>query len=373
MNTVRVNKATEEDFRLLQDEWRSLLCDCDNNSLFNSWEWQYHWWKTWSSELGLKLQLLLARNDAGKLCGIAPLYCYTEKHFGGLFTVNRLQFIGCSANISATVRSEYLTFIFKRECGDIVNKLLDAIDRDKNWSMMHLSDMLTSSYFFAYLMSVQGISGKYYIRATLKDVGVKIDTTQDFNLYKDSIGKSIRLDSFNRFERLTKLGNLNNTASTLSKGLRLINEFHIKRWHKRCFNDKALEFHEGLKEYDGLREGINFSQINLDSVPISVIYNIDYNGVRYNLQMGFGELPDKKLSLGYLQLGKSIQEAFASCKVKVFDLLAGSGKNSFYKERYKGEQYRLYSLQIIRSKRLIILYKSYDMIKYFFFLRKKSK
>lgn len=367
MDDYVIEQATEEQFASMKDEWMGLLESYEDATLFNTWEWQYTWWKTWSKDLEGELYLILARDQYGELVGLAPLYRYKRTVLGGLFNYHKLQFIGSSVSVMPTVRSEYLDFIFASQYQSVVQSLLMYLLSSAHWSKALFSDIRTNSYLFASLTN-ENIMGKgYYVRATLKDVGVIINTTESFEGYKKSLGKNTRLAFYNRRKRLESVGTLqvlNNNQLSIKESLSILNQFHIERWGRHCFDEKALFFHQNLTTMDAFSGNVQFSTILLDGKPISIIYNIDYKGIRYNLQLGFTMLEDKKLSVGNLQLGYAIENAFSAVDIYFFDLLAGTGKKSFYKERLKGRSYRLYTLEIIRPPLMRLIYRSYDICRY---------
>jgi hypothetical protein len=367
MDDYVIEQATEEQFASMKDEWMGLLESYEDATLFNTWEWQYTWWKTWGKDLEGELYLILARNQYGELVGLAPLYRYKRAVLGGLFNYHKLQFIGSSMNLMPTVRSEYLNFIFASQYQSVVQSLLMYLLSSVHWSKALFSDIRTNSNLFASLTNEYIMGKSYYVRATSKDVGVIINTTESFEGYKKSLGKHTRLVFYNRKKRLENTGKLqifNNSRLCTRESLRMLNQFHIERRGRHCFDEKALFFHQSLIAMDVFSDNVQFSTISLDDIIISIIYNIDYNGVRYNLQLGFTILEDKKLSMGNLQLGYAIEDAFSATDVYYFDLLAGMGKNSFYKERLKGKSYRLYTLEIIRSPLMRLIYRSYDICRY---------
>jgi len=358
--------ASVEQFESMKDEWTQLLEYYDDATLFNTWEWQYTWWDTWGCDLGGELYLVLAKNKSGELIGIAPMYKYKYCALKGMLNYYKIQFIGSSASLKGTVRSEYLDFICASDDPLVVQVLWDYIYSDTHWSKALLPDIRTNSILFANI-SNKDFMGRCYVRAILKDVGVKIDTTYSLDKYKKELGKNTRLASFNRRKRLEKLGEISIVCgSKLRKEnpLSLLNAFHDERWGKHCFDDQAKLFHENITSLEAVVNGVKFCEILLNGNPVSIVYNIDYKGVRYNIQLGFTALDDKKISVGSLQLGYAIEDAFNTQGVNCFDLLAGDGKNSFYKKRFHGKSYRLYTLEVIRSPLLGFIYRGYDIFRY---------
>ncbi len=56
-------------------------------------------------------------------------------------------------------------------------------------------------------------------------------------------------------------------------------------------------------------------------------------------------------------MGYAIESAFRNDSIRTYDLLAGEGKNTFYKERYKGERVDFFTRQYARTRLLRNVYK----------------
>ena len=61
----------ESDLLALRGEWDALLRSSHSNGLFLTWEWISTWWRIYGD--GRALHLLAARDDGGRLIGLAPL------------------------------------------------------------------------------------------------------------------------------------------------------------------------------------------------------------------------------------------------------------------------------------------------------------
>ena len=103
-----------------------------------------------------------------------------------------------------------------------------------------------------------------------------------------------------------------------------------------------------------------FSKISHSGNNISVLYNLRVNDRLYNLQSGFEESYGKRVSLGLLHLGLAIEESCKDESIKTFDMLAGPGKNKYYKSDFSQSGTNLITLQFNRSRRLKIIYTLYD-------------
>ncbi len=63
--------TTPEQFGALQDEWNALLPRSAINEIFLTWQWQTTWWNAYHPG---DLWIVTARDESGKLIGIAPWF-----------------------------------------------------------------------------------------------------------------------------------------------------------------------------------------------------------------------------------------------------------------------------------------------------------
>jgi hypothetical protein len=359
-----VGMLTESQFFEMQKEWNELLNNSKANTLFLTWEWQSLWWKTWATEYALSLNIITVRNSNGTLVGIAPLYshnCYVAK----IIPCKQLLLIGNSAKIGPSIRSEFLDFIVHiNDSERIISIILSAINDDKSWGKIILGDIITQSETFAAITNKNSFVRRTYTRSILKDTGIRIDTTKNTSTYIESLGKSVRRSYFSRRNRISNTSELSTYTNQESaeSSLALLNSFHVLRWGRPCFDEFASKFHKQLCTVSPMVIRPDISTVKIDSDYTSVIYNVDYNRMRYNLQLGFKPINDKKISTGHIQLGFSLESSFAASNIDSFDLLAGNGKNTFYKEKLSGKAYRLFTIEIVSHRLLRLLYILNDSI-----------
>jgi len=102
--------------------------------------------------------------------------------------------------------------------------------------------------------------------------------------------------------------------------------------------------------------------MSVSNKPVSVLYDIVINGRAYNIQAGFDDNFNKQLTMGFLHLGYSIQDAFNNPEIKEYDLLAGPGKKTFYKKKLGSKKVEFISLQYNRRYWLRWAYVFYDYL-----------
>src|SRR5512137_2088040 len=124
-------------FTALADEWNALLHRSSTDVPFLTLEWQSTWWQHFGySDL---LLLYASRDEAGALCGIAPLFrnCETGRR--------ELNTVGC-ADVS-----DYLDMIVAPGCEQTVfGALLDALaaqatEGDTEWDSLDLCNIPEAS------------------------------------------------------------------------------------------------------------------------------------------------------------------------------------------------------------------------------------
>lgn len=92
---------------------------------------------------------------------------------------------------------------------------------------------------------------------------------------------------------------------------------------------------------------VYLSRLRVNGDVVSVLYDLEWQGVRYNLQSGYAESLHSQLKLGSIHLGKAIEEALDSgCQ---YECLAGEGKNDAYKKRLATSTPILASVEVRRG------------------------
>lgn len=326
-----------EDFSALRHDWDSLLARSAANPLFMSWSWQYAWWITWGSLLNLNLYLLTIY-DGDKLCGIIPLYRY--KSYG----INCLQFIGNAWGIAQTIRSEYIGPLFAVEQQSLLTESFRIFFKTLSFNTRLTVPDTTDNL----LPGVPAITKR-------TDYGYRVNVTGSFANYVSGLGAQTRLKAFNRRKYLQQLGHsivladIHPDAGAIRTFLSTLNSFHLLRWGKPCFNRQAIAFHTWVL-LSMPSASPRLSYLMIDDVPVSCSYNILVCATVYNIQSGYLEYYDKKISLGTMHMGWGIERSFADTETNYFDFLAGFGKVEDYKKHYRGELVVFNTVQYFNSR-----------------------
>lgn len=320
-------------------------------SVFQSQAWQSAWWDTWGDEPGFRL----VRPWDGEVSGL-----YESRYrLKGILPVRSLQFVGTSYRNLRTPRTEYNRFCPSAMRGrDLLTEMVQVLEKQP-WTEVVFNDLLSGSEELSALVTIAA-THKWAFRINAADEGYAVDTRDSFEAYLASLGANSRLRLYNRRKLLEGEGEVRlETAwpSGTEQFFTVLNRFHRARWKKDCVTERSLAFHRTFLtrlEQEGGEPML--SMLLCDGNVVSVLYNVWYKGVVYNIQAGFDEQFHKKLSLGSLHLGYAIEDAFQRSDTGRFDFLAGEGKNEDYKSRFATENYQFISVMLVKSLLFRALY-----------------
>ncbi len=362
LSKINIREWNEAEFDANQKVWNQLLAESSANPLFLSWEWMNAWWKAFSSD-ALQLKILAAYNDQQQLIGLAPLYL-SSATTKGLINTKRLQWIGSAWYCDQTMRSELLEFIAASSSEvAVIKALIQYISQLNDWNELILSELKTSSETFRQLDQSQKILNVYRREDVVLE-SYYIDTSQNLEAYKSSIGKNTRLKMFNRRKLLNTLGKvefLPCVQDSAEEQLELLNQLHSKRWNKRVFEDKFLRFNQTVARAFSKKNMLKTSLIKLNGEVLSIQYNFLVEQRLYNIQAGFNPDLHKKISLGYLHFGY-VAEAACLNGIQAYELLAGEGMNSNYKVHMTKTKNTIHHMQMVRGFRLKNLFAFFDKV-----------
>lgn len=315
-----------------------------NTALFSSSAWRETWWEVYGQPSGLTR----SRGFPGDLY----IDCY--RHQG--VPIRCLQFLGTNYRRLATPQAEYNDF--SQALDGNLRAALEKM-RAERWSEAVFLDLIRGGRLELELRNWAEDQG-YLLRVLNRKQSYLIQSEGGFESYLVGLGPNTRLKLYNRRKLLATLGRVELEqvdSGELELFLEQLNRFHRERWGSDCYSPKTIGFWRKLRprlEKAGGR--FELSRLSLDGRCISVSFNIYYEGRLYNIQSGFQENLHPKLAVGTLHFGYLIEAAFADPDIRVFDLLAGGGKNSNYKQHLANRTLDLVSLMIVRSSFHRLLY-----------------
>ncbi len=360
VDQIVIERVSEAEFLTLQPRWHGLMNQAVADPLFNGWPWLWEWWQTWGEKKQLQLMLLAAYRGT-QLVGVLPLYLQSNANLFGL-RVKRVQLIGNIWPSTATVRTEFTDAVFAEKYSEVLSHILSRYLLEKgHWDEIVLADVASTSYFYPALAEQVRQHGGI-VRVLAKDRSISIDCDRSYVDYLASRSANHRAQLRRKQKRLTQLGeyHLCGFSGSLPAFFQQLNQFHLQRWGIPCFDAAAVAFHIALATGFQAQGRLHLSELRQNKRCISVMYNVEINGKVYNMQSGFDTEIDARCSIGTLHLEAVVEQYCQSASVKEFDLLAGTGKKSFYKSHFSTHGSTVMSLQLVRAPLLRLGYWCYD-------------
>jgi len=155
--TLHIRTITTLDaLEALRDEWVALLERTENDLPFVLPEWAACWWEAFGQRgplIGDSLCVKLAREDAGRLVGLAPLMLTQRPRFGP-FRVKTLAFLGVDQFVSE-LRTPIVEPSYE---GDVARALAADLLADPNWDWIAWEGLDRESIFAKALEQTMGLS-----------------------------------------------------------------------------------------------------------------------------------------------------------------------------------------------------------------------
>lgn len=251
------------------DEWNAIVATGATNTVFQSFEWFDNWWRVHGD--GRQLFLLVVRNGAGVIHGLAPLMICTRDRR------RTLKFIG-------TGNADYLDFILPATATGSMRTICTFLyEQRKRWDVIRLQNVPDTSPLARTLPEVMrelGLPG-----AVVGRVACSALTLRGAEAAARSV---IDKYSVRRRERWFRShGNLQlkraTTAAELDDWLPRFFDQHVERWSDTStpslFNDaRNRQFYQSLAHALLGRGWLSFTVIEFDSAPIAFHFGFDYDG-----------------------------------------------------------------------------------------------
>lgn len=322
-------------------------------SVFRTRAWVQAWIDQWGRHPAIQLIDLGGRRDPLECCYL------TRMRIKKIVPANSLCLAGIGAGQLSTPRSEYNHYAeLLRQTGGTagVAKLLAPL----GWQQLVLTDLCRDAEADARALA-QAL--KSYTTLQKCEPAYSVQSSS-LDAWLAGLGPNTRLAYYNRRNRLGEQGEISFCDYPLHQCeafFSLLNEFHMKRWGQACYSIESRQFMANFGERlmaEGGRLIMQAMKVN-DEV-VSVLFDVIWQGRRYNFQSGFAENRFPKIALGALHMGYGIESAIAAGHI--YDFMAGQGKHANYKEKIADTRINISSLVIARGL-LKPLYRFRDSVK----------
>lgn len=351
--------CTEHGLVGIEAEWASLLADSHADPLFNSPTWLSIWWAQYQPVIGAQLDIR-AVHSTGKLIGLALMHTRRVSHRIGFEGV-RYELLGTAWRSKGVGFSEKTEFIFHRgnqsaAAGALVNSLV----ADKRWDDLVVS--LTprdGATFSAFQTLAKQCGGYLRLPDGMEAWQLSLDT--GFEGVLAGLGRGTRARVFGSRARLRRAGTFRENVigpGDLEGGWEVFSRLHQERWD-RPFSEHWRQFYSSIAALQA-SEGVPvISILEFEGRPVSALVNFRAARREYSIASAFVPILVKRVSLGWMHLGLAIERACADGMTH-FDFLGGEGKKEQYKAAFGGERSELVTLQLVRNRRLAMLYRAWD-------------
>jgi len=313
-------------FKALRDDWNSLALET-GASIFQTWEWSWHWWKTNSG--GKKLLILTVR-DGSELLAIAPLYIATS--YLGL-PIKVISFLG-------TGGTDYLGFIVKRDNGASATALLDYLFSLTKWNVIDLHQLHGSEATAEFVCS-RAVAAGLTCECVAQDACYGLNLPKSWEDYIAGLSKKFRWNVQyykRRLERDYEVVFRLSDNSSIKKDIELFFKLHQKRFLDKkkpgaYLNPKFRRFHASLVEDLCVKGWLRLYFLEVDGRAVATLYGFGFGSSFYYYLGGFE--PDwGALSVSTILIGRSIEDSIAEGMDR-FDFLRGQEP---YKQKWQAAE-----------------------------------
>jgi len=315
--------TTNDEFENIKEEWDDLLVRSGGN-IFQTWEWQWTWWKHYSK--GKRLFILIGRE--GGVVGIAPFYL-SKSHFG--LPVKVLSFLG-------TGPSDYggIIVLPKRK-EEFIKRALSYISSFSNaWDIIDMQQLPENSSCtrfpeglfkedgFRYLKLFQDSLPALLLPSTWDEFTSRLSKKFRYNLgyYSRSIRKAHEVDIYSLSEGI----------KDISCEMNIFFDLHQKRWRAKklpglFWSKRYRDFHLDVADRFCKKGWLALYFLKLDGEVAASLYGFKYNNCFYYYLGGFNPQWNH-LSVGTILTGEVIHDSISE-KLSYFDFLRGDEDYKF--------------------------------------------
>jgi CelD/BcsL family acetyltransferase involved in cellulose biosynthesis len=338
--SIHIIRQTK-DFEALRHKWLQLVESSSRSTIYQTWEWNDAWWRTFGS--GKRL-FILEVTHKGNLVGLGPFYI--SHHLGT--PLRRLAFIG-------TGYADYLDIIAHDDHAQhVANAILRQLQETKTYDMADLQQLAPHAWLRENI-PLNPMDSRFQATVRMEPCPY-IPLPDSWGTYAASLGKKMR-SNIGYYDRLLKRTFPDSDLSIaqqddLNQEMNNLFDLHQKRWNARLLpgvlsGNKVRGFHRIIADRFQKNGWLRLHVLRINGKTEASLYCFCYRDKYYYYLGGFS--PDmSKYSLGTVLTARAIQQAINE-ECKEFDFLRG---NEPYKYRWMPEERYNHRLLLGRKKSL---------------------
>ena len=254
-----------EEVTVGREEWNQLLSGSETDTVFQTYEWIWSWWKVFGHRHTL---ILVEVRDGDKLLALGPMM------LGKVWMQRVLRFIGDE-------NSDYCDFIAGDRKSDALGAILDTAAAIKGWDVIELKNIPAASSTVASVRDFCDRSGKGLVERNEIVCPTLIVKGHEEHARRVASGKTIR----RRYNFLRKSENFKILhLEEVDEALRCFDHFaaqHIRRWSDTPAPSLFLkmanrEFYRELIRTLLPQGRLIFTVLEYEGNPIAYHFGFDY-------------------------------------------------------------------------------------------------
>jgi CelD/BcsL family acetyltransferase involved in cellulose biosynthesis len=338
--------TSETQFEALRAPWGELFASSPNHTPFQSWEWNFTWWKHFGKAGAL--HLLVVEQD-GQLIGIAPLFLRPRYHG---WPLRHLAFI-------ASKRSDYLDFIVRGGMEAVFFHELFAHLREhaSGWGFLELRDFPETSANLPHLLR-ESLGAFTVVGVEAAEMCVTVPLPETYDDYLATLGKNSRRNALRYRKQLEKDFAVRwHTPTEPTDIHRCFDDFvalYRSRWeqeHGATFFDEAAAaaFEREICQLGSEAGWYRLYLLYVDDRPAAGYCGYACND-KYYAGL-FAHSPElREHNVGTVMVAMTIEHCIAN-GWNEFDLTRGE---EAYKYQWHGRNKRNYRIGLYRSRTLLV-------------------
>ncbi len=313
--------VTAPAFAALARDWNRLHAETPSASVFNSWLWQYHWWKVYGR--GLPLRILVASRGE-QVAGILPLYLRDEPALGR--SVGVLRLIGTGADTNPDDLGPVLSSGHE---GEVARALARAAMRLADGDLLLVTDIDPDTPFAEEMESAARRERRALSIGRTERI-VYIDLPRSWEEFLASVSANRRAEIRRARRRLAAEHAVRffvwNDAARLDAAAQTLASLHRRRWQaaggsESFASEEYLEFHRGIIRSSFARGWLRLYCLEIDGAMAAMNYCYRFRNRVFVMQGGF-DPAWAAWKPGTVLLSHAIEHAIAEGN-EVFDFLRG--------------------------------------------------
>ena len=324
---------TPAEFAALEAPWKALFQSSARPVPFLAWEWVTTWWKHFGK--AAKLLVILAKDDAGRIVGIAPLQIAARRAFG-IFPVRSLEFIGYRGS---SVCADHLDFLAESGAAHAISEaLVEAVfAARKEWDCIELADLSEESAAPG-LLEEQARRRKFRLAEGAGQVCPCVPLAPSWNellkIVKEKKRSAIKWRRKKLLQAYPTQFQIFSDSAQVDAALETLARLHtLSRQRKNetgnFYRADYQAFHRDVAHAMARAGYLYIAQMDCDGRPVASTYGFHVGSVLFDYQKGYDPAYSRD-GVGSVLTGMVIEDAIDRLHAQELDFLRGTEEYKYF-------------------------------------------